>query len=86
MSVQTLDNNAYAALPQEMFVIGTDDSHAEDIPRPSTTYWHDVRQRFRRDKLAVAGLVVIVIIGLVVQYGILNPIEKNTVVKWGMRK
>ena len=33
-----------------------------------------------------ATLVVIVIIGLVVQYGILNPIEKNTVAKWGMRK
>lgn len=33
-----------------------------------------------------ATLVVIVIIGLFVQYGILNPVEKNTVVKWGMRK
>lgn len=33
-----------------------------------------------------ATLVVIIIIGLVVQYGILNPIEKHTVVKWGMRK
>lgn len=33
-----------------------------------------------------ATLVVIIIIGLVVQYGILNPIEKHTVVKWGMQK
>ena len=33
-----------------------------------------------------ATLVVIILIGLVVQYGILNPIEKNTVVKWGMHK
>ena len=33
-----------------------------------------------------ATLVVIIIIGLVVQYGILNPIEKHTVGKWGMRK
>lgn len=33
-----------------------------------------------------ATLVVIVIIGLVVQYGILNPIERHTVVKWGMQK
>lgn len=33
-----------------------------------------------------ATLIVIVIIGLIVQYGILMPIEKNTVVKWGMAK
>lgn len=33
-----------------------------------------------------ATLIVIIIIGLIVQYGILMPIEKNTVVKWGMAK
>lgn len=58
------DARAYADLPQEMFVIGADDSLAEEIPRPSTTYWHDVWQRFRRDKLALCGLVVIVIMTL----------------------
>ena len=31
-----------------------------------------------------AALIVIIIIGLIVQYGVLMPIEKNTVVKWGM--
>ena len=31
-----------------------------------------------------ATLIVIVFIGVVVQYGILAPIEKNTVKKWGM--
>lgn len=33
-----------------------------------------------------ATLVVIIIIGLVVQYGILTPIENCTVKKWGMTK
>ena len=33
-----------------------------------------------------ATLVVIIIIGLFVQYGILEPIEKNTVRKWGMTR
>ena len=65
MSVQMLDHDAYASLPPEMFVIGIDESHAEDIPRPSTTYWHDVWQRFRRDRLALIGLAVIVIMGLI---------------------
>lgn len=33
-----------------------------------------------------ATLIVIVIIGLIVQYAILEPIEKHTVKKWGMAK
>ncbi len=33
-----------------------------------------------------ATLVVIIIIGLIVQYGILTPIENHTVKKWGMTK
>jgi len=33
-----------------------------------------------------ATLVVIIIIGVIVQYGILAPIEKNTVKKWGMTR
>ena len=64
MNSNLLDENAYAALPEEMFVIGENDSLAEEIARPSTTYWHDVWQRFRKDKLAVAGLIVIVIMTL----------------------
>ncbi|SCY04839.1 NitT/TauT family transport system permease protein [Lachnospiraceae bacterium XBB2008] len=31
-----------------------------------------------------ATLIVIIIIGVIVQYGVLAPIEKNTVKKWGM--
>ena len=61
MLSQIPDPNTYASLPDEMFVIGEDDTLAEEIARPSTTYWHDVWQRFRKDKLAVAGLIVIVI-------------------------
>lgn len=33
-----------------------------------------------------ATLIVIIIIGLIVQYGVLMPIERHTVVKWGMSK
>ncbi len=33
-----------------------------------------------------ATLIVIIIIGLVVQYGILEPVERATVKKWGMTK
>lgn len=33
-----------------------------------------------------ATLIVIIIIGVIVQYGILLPIEKNTIKKWGMTR
>lgn len=33
-----------------------------------------------------ATLIVIIIIGIIVQYGILSPIEKATIKKWGMSK
>ena len=42
----------------------------------------------RRTNLDIAGIfatiIVIVIIGIVVEYGIFRTVEKNTVVKWGM--
>ena len=64
MNDRILDAEAYAYLPEDMFVISADGSQSEEIVRPSTTYWHDVWQRFRKDKLALAGLVIIVIMTL----------------------
>lgn len=64
MALNILENEKYLNLPDEMFVIGEDHDAAEEISRPSTTYWHDVWSRFRKDPLAVAGLVIIVVMGL----------------------
>lgn len=33
-----------------------------------------------------ATLIVIIIIGVIIQYGVLEPIEKNTIKRWGMTK
>ncbi len=33
-----------------------------------------------------ATLIVIIIIGVIVQYGVISPIENNTVKKWGMKQ
>lgn len=54
----------YQSLPDEMFMVGQDDGQAEEIVRPSTTYWHDVWGRFRKDPLALVGLVVIAVMAL----------------------
>lgn len=56
--------DVYDALPDEMFVPGIDDSDADEIVRPSTTYWHDVWQRFRREPLAMGGAIVIIIMAI----------------------
>ncbi len=60
----SLSPEAYAQLPAEMFTFCQDDGEADAIVRPSTTYWHDVWQRFRRNPLAMGGLVFIVLMAL----------------------
>ncbi len=64
MALNVPESKEYLSLPDEMFVIGQDDAEAEEIVRPSTTYWHDVWQRFRRDRLALVGLIVLAAIAL----------------------
>ena len=64
MALNLPNPDTYAELPDEMFVPGADDGQAEELVRPSTTYWHDVWQRFRRDPLAILGLAVILLMAL----------------------
>ena len=64
MALNILEKEKYQSLPEDMFVIGADDSGAEEIVRPSTTYWHDVWVRFRHDPLALIGLVIIIVMAL----------------------
>ena len=42
---------------------------ADEIARPSVSYWQDAWQRFKSDKMAMFGLVVIVIITLFAVFG-----------------
>ena len=42
---------------------------ADQISRPSVSYWQDAWRRFRRDKLAVFGLIMIIIISLFAIFG-----------------
>jgi oligopeptide transport system permease protein len=59
------DPAAYDALPEELFVpTPADGRDREALTRPSITYWQDVWRRFRRDPLAVGGLVVILLIAI----------------------
>lgn len=47
--------------------------------------WYIYMKRTNLDTAGVfASLIVIVIIGIVIEYGLFNTIERNTVRKWGM--
>ncbi len=70
-----LDEQTYQALPPELFT-PLDDSKRENetIARPSTTYWQDVWYRFRRDPMAMIGLIVLLIITIAAILGpMLSP-------------
>ncbi len=70
-----IDNQAYQALPPELFSpLGDGARENETIARPSTTYWQDVWYRFRRDPMAMIGLVILVIITIAAIIGpMLSP-------------
>ena len=60
----------YEALAPDMFApISDDDRQAESIARPSTSYWQDVWYRFRRDPLAVGGMIFIIFMALAAIFG-----------------
>ncbi len=60
----------YKDMPPSMFtVVGVSDD-GDEIVRPSTSYWHDVWQRFRHDRLAMIGLIIL---GIMVAACILIP-------------
>lgn len=51
---------------QELFTfVDKDDKQGDIIVRPSLTYWQDAWRRLKQNKLAIAGLVVIIILSIV---------------------
>ena len=65
-----LSPEEYAALPASEFTAIDDASRmAENIARPSVSYWQDVWYRFRRDPLAVGGMIFIIIMALAAIFG-----------------
>ena len=44
---------------------------SQDITRPSLTYWQDVKRRFLKNKLAILGSVIIILMVLFALFGYL---------------
>lgn len=68
MTINTnIDQNK---LSNEMFIrVGTKGLDAEKISKPSITFWSDVWRRFRKNKLALLGLVIITLVIFLVVAG-----------------
>lgn len=57
-------------IPKEMFQPASVDlSEAEKISKPSLSYWKDVSIRFRKNKLAMFGLVLLVLLVFMAIFG-----------------
>lgn len=67
---QAVCGAAYEDLPASLFEpLGDEPRERDQIVRPSTTYWQDVWYRFRRDRLAMVGLVTLCLIALAAVFG-----------------
>lgn len=64
MALNIPDRDAYLSLSDDLFVIDSASRDNEEIVRPSITYWQDVWMRFRRDPLALIGLMIILAMAL----------------------
>ncbi|CAH2714949.1 Oligopeptide transport system permease protein OppC [Neobacillus rhizosphaerae] len=56
-------------LTDEMFLPAKSRSSTEQISRPANTYWQDVWRRFRKNKAAFTGLILITLILLLAIFG-----------------
>ena len=59
-----------AQLSKDKFIIiGCEDANAEEILRPSMTYWQDAWRRLKQNKVATASLIILILISLMTIFG-----------------
>lgn len=69
-SKKIMINNEKITLTEDMFeIVGCEDLNAEEITKPSMTYWQDVWRRFKKNKLALTGLIIISVVAILVIIG-----------------
>ncbi len=68
--METYQESKTDIFDQSLFeVVGCDDLNAEKISKPSLTYWQDVWRRFKNNKLAMFGLILLSIIIFMTLFG-----------------
>lgn len=66
-------------VPADWFApIGAADTKAESVVRPSLSYWSDAWLRLRKNKLAMSGLIFLVILAIMAIFGpFISPYDVN---------
>ena len=57
--------------PEDFELVSVEEKHADEITRPPIGYWQDVWMRFRKNRLALIGLVVLSVMAF---FAIVGPI------------
>jgi oligopeptide transport system permease protein len=59
-----------AQLSKEKFeIIGCENANADEILRPSMTYWQDAWRRLKQNKVATASLIILILITIMTMFG-----------------
>ena len=56
-------------LKDRFIVVGTKNSEVEKISKPSLSFWKDVFYRFRKNKLAMVGVVILILLIIMAIFG-----------------
>ena len=56
-------------LKDRFIVVGTQNSEVEKISKPSLSFWKDVFYRFRKNKLALVGVVLLILLIIMAIFG-----------------
>ena len=56
-------------LKDRFIVVGTQSSEVEKISKPSLSFWKDVFYRFRKNKLALVGVVLLILLIIMAIFG-----------------
>ena len=56
-------------LKDRFIVVGTKNSEVEKISKPSLSFWKDVFYRFRKNKLALVGVVILILLIIMAIFG-----------------
>lgn len=62
-------NSRAAAVPGDFTRIGTKGLSGDQLSKPALTYWRDVWRRFRENKLALLGLIILILVVLMLYVG-----------------
>ncbi len=67
----------YLELEDEVFEkVSKEEKRGNELLRPSLTYWQDVRQRLKKDKMATVGLIIIIVVTFFAIFGpFISPYE-----------